>query len=119
MDKPSHFARFRIASVAAFPALCDLKEREKKRLLAEILEIRGLMPLLMKPRNKQLWTSDELEELRIHLRRLSVIRPYLTVFTLPGSSLILPALAWCLDRRRNRQHLPASLLQSTLTMRNK
>src|SRR4051812_13893531 len=70
MDKPSHFLTFRIAAVIAYQSLCDLKEREKKHLLTEILKIKGLMPLLMKPRNEQLWTPDELEELRIHLRRL-------------------------------------------------
>jgi Ser/Thr protein kinase RdoA (MazF antagonist) len=103
MDTPSRMARFRSASLAAYRSIRDLTEREKKHLLSEILQVRGLMPLLMKPRNKQMWTPEDKEELRVHLRRLSNISPYLIVLALPGSFLMLPALAWWLDRRRNRQ----------------
>jgi hypothetical protein len=104
MDSPSPIARFRSASVGAYRSMCDLTGREKKHLRQEILQIRGLMPLLMKPRNKQIWTPEDKEELRMHLHRLSSISPYLIVLALPGSILILPALAWWLDRRRSRQH---------------
>jgi hypothetical protein len=85
----------------------ELTEREKRYLLGEILQVRGLMPLLMKPRNKQKWTAADKSELRLHLRRLSGISPYLVVLALPGSFLMLPALAWWLDRRRNRSRPPA------------
>jgi len=61
------------------------------------------MPLLMKPRNKQRWTPEDKQELSTHLRRLSSISPYLVVLAMPGGILILPALAWWLDRRRNRR----------------
>jgi hypothetical protein len=37
------------------------------------------------------------------MRRMSTISPYLVVLALPGSFLLLPVLAWWLDRRRNRQ----------------
>jgi hypothetical protein len=104
MEDHSRIARFRSASVIAYRSIRDLTEREKKHLLHEILQVRGLMPLLMKPRNKQLWTSEDKAELKVHLRRLSDISPYLIVLALPGSFLMLPALAWWLDRRRNRQH---------------
>jgi len=115
MDNPSHIARFRSASAVAYRSICDLTEREKNHMLAEILQVRGLMPLLMKPRNKQLWTPEDKEELRTHLRRLSSISPYLLVLALPGSFLMLPALAWWLDRRRNRQHpTPPDGLYGTL-----
>jgi hypothetical protein len=110
MDNPSPIARFRSAGIVAYRSICDLTEREKKHLLHEIVQVRGLMPLLMKPRNKQLWTPEDKEELRIQLRRLSGISPYLIVLALPGSFLMLPALAWWLDRRRNRQHLNAPVL---------
>ena len=100
--------RFRItklrnATVIAYRSIRDLTAREKKYLLNEILQVKGLMPLLMKPRNKQRWTPEDRAELRVHLRRLSSISPYLIVLALPGSFLMLPALAWWLDRRRNRQ----------------
>ncbi len=95
-------AKLRLASVTAYRSIRDLTDREKKFLLNEILQVRGLMPLLMKPRNKQRWTAEERAELRGHLRRISGISPYLIVLALPGSFLMLPALAWWLDRRRNR-----------------
>ncbi len=103
MADPSRIAKFRTASVIAYRSIRDLTEREKKHLLSEILQVRGLMPLMMKPRNKQLWTTEDKQELKVHLRRLSNISPYLIVLALPGSFLMLPALAWWLDRRRNRQ----------------
>lgn len=80
----------------------ELTTREKQFLLAEILQVRGLMPLLMKPRNKQRWTPEDKTELVIHLKRLSRISPYLVVIAMPGGFFMLPALAWWLDRRRNR-----------------
>ncbi len=96
-------AKLRDASLVAFRSVRDLTEREKKYLLGEILKVGGLMPLLMKPRNKQRWTPEDRAELRTHLRRMRNISPYLVVLALPGSFLMLPALAWWLDRRRNRQ----------------
>jgi hypothetical protein len=80
----------------------DLTQREKRHLLNEILQVRGLMPLLMKQRNKGRWTAEDRAELRDHLRRLSNLSPFLVVLALPGSFIMLPALAWWLDRRRNR-----------------
>src|SRR3979409_287141 len=102
----SKAARVRAATIATYRSICELTEREKKNLLSEILQIRGLMPLLMKPRNKQRWTLEDRAELKIHLQRLSNISPYLVVLALPGSCLMLPALAWWLDRRRNRKSPP-------------
>jgi hypothetical protein len=99
----SRIAKLRSASVVAYRSIRELTDREKKYLLSEILQVKGLMPLLMKPRNKQRWTSEDRAELQVHLRRLSNISPYLIVLALPGSFLMLPALAWWLDRRRNRQ----------------
>ena len=98
--------KLRNVSVAAYRSIRDLTAREKKYLLSEILQVKGLMPLLMKPRNKQRWTHEDKAELRVHLRRLSSISPYLIVLALPGSFLMLPALAWWLDRRRNQQRPP-------------
>ena len=88
--------------IAVYRTARDLTEREKNHLLREVLQIRGLMPLLMKQRNRGKWTAEDRGELRVHLRRLSSLSPYLVVVVLPGSFLMLPALAWWLDRRRNR-----------------
>jgi len=92
--------KLRNVSIAAYRSVRDLTEREKKYLLSEILHVKGLMPLLMKSRNKQRWTPEDRAELKVHLKRLSDISPYLVVLALPGSILFLPALAWWLDRRR-------------------
>ncbi len=85
-----------------FNRLRELTAREKARLRTEIMQARGLMPLLMKPRNKQRWTAEDKAQLADHLQRLSQISPYLVVLVMPGGFFVLPAIAWWLDRRRNR-----------------
>lgn len=93
---------------ALFRKVRDLTARERQHLTREIMHARGLMPLLMKPRNKQRWTPADKQALMLHLRRLTAISPYLIVLVMPGGMLILPAIAWWLDRRRNqRPHGPA------------
>ena len=84
----------------AFRNVMELQARERKFLLAEIAQVKGLMPLLMKPRNKQKWSAEDRAELRAHLVRLSHISPYIAIMILPGSIVMLPVLAWWLDRRR-------------------
>lgn len=88
----------------AVKSLRDLTARERQHLIGEIIQVRGLMPLLMKPRNKQHWSAGDRAQLAQHLRRLSRISPYLVVLVMPGGFFVLPALAWWLDRRRNRIH---------------
>jgi hypothetical protein len=61
------------------------------------------MPLLMKQRNGEPWTQEDLTELRVHLRSLSVIGPYALVVILPGSYVLFPLLAWWLDRHRQKR----------------
>jgi hypothetical protein len=80
----------------------ELAERERKFLLSEMTQVRGLMPILMRRRNKQKWTPEELEEIRAHLLRISKLSPYLVIIVMPGGFAALPVLAWWLDRRRNR-----------------
>lgn len=80
----------------------ELAERERKFLLFEMTQISGLMPILMRRRNKQKWTPQELAEIRAHLKRISRLSPYLVIIVMPGGFAILPVLAWWLDRRRNR-----------------
>ncbi len=79
------------------------QRREVRRLVAEVVAMRGFMPLLMKPRNGQPWTPAEKAQLIEHLRRLSHLSPYLLLLLLPGSAMLLPAYAWWLDRRRQRR----------------
>jgi hypothetical protein len=76
------------------------QRREVRRVIAELLVARGMMPLLMKSRNGDRWTPAEKAELLGHLRRMAHLSPYLIALILPGSILILPVYAWWLDRRR-------------------
>ncbi len=78
----------------------EIMDRERKYVLGEVVQVTGLMPLLMKPRNKQKWTPEDKRQIVLHLRRLSMVSPYLAVMVMPGSFVVLPALAWWLDRRR-------------------
>ena len=87
----------------------EMMDRERKYVLGEVVQITGLMPLLMKPRNKQKWTAEDKRQIVNLLRRLSMVSPYLAVMVMPGSFVVLPALAWWLDRRRQnslRKNLP-------------
>jgi hypothetical protein len=79
------------------------QNRERKQLLGEMVKMRGLMPLLMKPRNGERWTSAERADLRDQVRALAHLSPYLVVMVLPGSFIALPVLAWWLDRRRQNR----------------
>lgn len=81
--------------------------RERRYLRSEMTQVRGLMPLLMKRRNNLVWTRADRAELHGHLKRLSAISPYLMCFVVPGGFVLLPALAWWLDRRRQRTGLVA------------
>lgn len=89
--------------VAAFRSVRALTDRERRHLLEECMKVKGLLPLLMKQRNKQRWTAEDRAELRVHVRRISSLSPYLVVLVMPGGFFVLPALAWWLDRRRIRR----------------
>jgi hypothetical protein len=85
-----------------FAQFCQTMERERRHLIAEITQVKGLMPLLMKQRNRQKWTALDRAELKAYLRRLSRMSPYIALLMLPGGLVILPVFAWWLDRRRIR-----------------
>ena len=79
------------------------QRRQVRRVLAELVATRGIMPLLMKVRNGGHWTPEEKAELIRHLRRMVRLSPFLIVLLLPGSFFLLPFYAWWLDRRRLRR----------------
>ena len=80
--------------------MLEAQKRERQQVLAEMVKIKGFMPLLMKPRNGQRWSPTERAELTGQLRAMAYVSPYLVIMILPGSFLALPVLAWWLDRRR-------------------
>ncbi len=68
----------------------------------------GFLALLMKPRNGMPWLPEDKRLLTSHLKHLARILPILGVFALPGSILLLPLLAFYLDRRRkSRRDFPS------------
>jgi hypothetical protein len=80
--------------------------REKEYILYAFVQVKGLMPLLMKPRNYQKWTSEDKRELRLHLKRLSRVSAYIALLVMPGGFAMLPVVAWWLDRRSSRRGAP-------------
>jgi hypothetical protein len=104
----SALKQFNVRTTSVIRMLGAYTARERKFLQDEILQVKGLMPLLMKPRNRQRWSPEDKAELAAHLKRLSQLSPYLVVIVMPGGFFMLPALAWWLDRRRNRKRpIPA------------
>lgn len=81
------------------------QKRQAREFVADVVRMRGLMPLLMKNRNGDKWTEEERSELLNQLRALSRASPYLLFLLLPGSALLLPVYAWWLDRRRRPRAL--------------
>lgn len=110
-DKPADFSpdstqTFQAKMPAApvwFSSMVAGNSREKTRLRVELEQIKGALRLLMKQRNGGSWTAQERQEIRRTLRSLSAVSPYLLIWALPGSMLILPFLAWHLDTRRKRR----------------
>jgi len=78
-----------------------LLSKFKAIILTEISHIQGFMQLLMKPRNGMPWSVEDRAAILVHLKHLAKSLPVLVIFTLPGGSLLLPLLAWFLDRRKN------------------
>jgi hypothetical protein len=74
--------------------------REKLRLRDELALMKGAWPLLMKQRNGGKWTPEEKSELKAMIRSASSVSPYLFIWALPGSVVLLPFLAWYLDWQR-------------------
>lgn len=86
-----------------FSSMLAGTQREKLRIRGELGNLKGAIPLLMKQRNGGKWTPAEREALLGMVRSMSSVSPYLLVWVVPGSMLILPFLAWHLDVRRKHR----------------
>ena len=64
--------------------------REKRRLQDELVLIKGALPLLMKQRRGGTWTPEEKARLKDMVRSASSVSPYLFIWALPGSVVLLP-----------------------------
>ncbi len=74
--------------------------REKRHILSDFVQVKGLMPLFMKPRNKLQWTAQDKCELKLRLKCLSRMSSYVAVVVMPGGLAMLPVMAWWRNRRR-------------------
>jgi hypothetical protein len=83
--------------------LWAVQNRERVRLWQEMAQMRGLMQLLMKQRNGYRWTETDRRKIRAQLRKLASLSPYMVLFVSPGGFLVMPVLAWWLDRRRQKR----------------
>ena len=68
--------------------------REQRRFRDELRMMRGAWPLLMKQRRGGTWTPDDKARLKAMVRSASRVSPYLFIWALPGSVVLLPFLAW-------------------------
>lgn len=102
---PSLFVTLVRAASRRLEPVRDFALEQRRLLRNDVLAVKGLMPLLMKTRNGDRWTREDRDQLRACVKRLTVASPYLVVLLMPGGLLLLPLLAWWLDRRsRGRDH---------------
>lgn len=80
-----------------------LNRRHMDHIREEFSKAGGMIPLLMKRRNGGQWTKDERASLLRDLRALSALSPYLIPLLMPGGILLLPLVAYWMDRRRKRR----------------
>ena len=83
-----------------FSAFLAGNHREKTRLKRELATLRGSVVWLVRQRRQGNWTTHEREHLRSVMRSASSVSPYLLIWVVPGSLLLLPFLAWFIDHRR-------------------
>ncbi len=79
----------------------SMNQNHYVHIRSELSQIKGLIPLLMKHRNGGKWTVEERALLVRDLRALSNLSPYLIPILMPGGVLMLPLLAYWMDRRRS------------------
>ena len=83
-----------------FSAFLAGNSREKTRLKRELATLKGSVVWLVRQRRQGNWTAHEREHLRSVMRTASSVSPYLLIWVVPGSMLLLPFLAWFIDHRR-------------------
>jgi hypothetical protein len=102
-DSTTHFKMKMAKAPEWFCSMVAGNSREKRRLRDELATIKGAWPLLMKQRNGGKWTREDKTQLKTMLKSASSVSPYLFIWALPGSVVLLPFLAWFLDKRRKSQ----------------
>lgn len=80
--------------------------REKNRLRSELAVMKGSVVWLVRQRRLGHWSVQERTHLRQVMRSASSVSPYLIIWVVPGSMLILPFLAWFIDHKRKTRREP-------------
>ena len=83
-----------------FSAFLAGNHREKTRLKRELATLKGSVVWLVRQRRYGSWSTQERDHLRKIMRSASSVSPYLLIWVVPGSMLLLPFLAWFIDHRR-------------------
>lgn len=86
-----------------FSAFLAGNYREKNRLRQEMATMRGSVVWLLRQRRQGQWSANERHQLRQIMRSASSVSPYLIIWVIPGSLLLLPLLAWFIDHRRRQR----------------
>jgi len=96
----SHFQARMSKAPQWFCSFLASNSRERRRFRDELAHMKGAWPLLMKQRNGGTWTPEDKVRLKAMVRSASSVSPYLFIWAVPGSMVLLPFLAWFLDRQR-------------------
>jgi hypothetical protein len=102
-NSTKHFQVKMRAAPAWFCSFLAGNSREQRRFRDELATIKGAWPLLMKQRRGGTWTPEDKAQLKAMVRSASSVSPYLFIWAIPGSVLLLPFLAWYLDTRRKQR----------------
>jgi hypothetical protein len=99
----AHFQARMTRAPVWFSSFVASNQREKHRFRDELVHIKGAWPLLMKQRKGGTWTPEDKVHLKAMVRSASSVSPYLFIWAIPGSMILLPFLAWFLDRQRKKR----------------
>jgi hypothetical protein len=103
-DSTMHFQTKMKKAPVWFCSFMASNKREKHRFRDELVLMKGAWPLLMKQRNGGgKWTDEDKVRLKAMVRSASSVSPYLFIWAIPGSMILLPFLAWFLDRQRKNR----------------
>lgn len=112
-DETLHYRAKMPKAPAWFHSILASNKRETRRFRDELVRIKGAWPLLMKERRGGKWTDEDKARLKEMVRSASAVSPYLFVWAIPGSTALLPFLAWYLDRQRIRARKRAAAAQDS------
>lgn len=101
-NSTAHFQTKMKRAPVWFVSIVASNHREKHRFREELAHIKGAWPLLMKQRKGGTWTPEDRVRLKAMVRSASSVSPYLFIWAIPGSMVLLPFLAWFLDRQRKK-----------------